>query len=580
MNFNKLKYIDILKENKEIGEKLNGNQYNIVVLGNITTDYFNNICEFFLRKNNINAFVSSGNYDNFIQDSNKLKDASLVIIFWELANLIDGFQYKIYSFDKEMLNRIYNKITDEIDITLKNLQNIPLILFNKFSSLLFNYNNIRNNKLDDFCNRLNNYLSKSINSNLQIIDIDKIISNLSLEKSIDLRFYYSSKSLYTIDFYKKYIEFIKPIIFSIKAKTKKALIFDCDNTLWKGVIGEDGMNGIEMSSKSHEGVIFNEIQYLALELKNNGIILGLCSKNNFQDVEEVLEKHPDMVLRNNDFVIKKINWENKVDNLINIAKELNIGLESIVYIDDSSFEIELILNKLPQIKTLQVPTELYNYPKMLRDNYSLFFNLSNSEEDLIKNQIYKEENYRKKHRIKYLSIIDYLKSLNLSLSISIDDLKLVKRMSQLTLKTNQFNLTTKRYTINQIEYFIQNNIYKVFVFNARDIFGSYGITGMCIIELKIEKNYAIIDNYLMSCRVIGRNFEYSFFNFILNYLNGIGIKTIESKYIKTLKNIQVKNFYDELGFDLIQNNEIEKKYILKTLNYKKKNIDYIEVNYE
>jgi FkbH-like protein len=411
---------------------------------------------------------------------------------------------------------------------------------------------------------LNQYLEEKNNINIRLIDIDKVISHLSISASVDLRYYYSSKALYSINFYKKYFEYVKPIFLSVTGKIKKALIFDCDNTLWKGVLGEDGFDGIKM---------FQEVQYLALNLSKKGVIVGLCSKNNAIDIDNVLENHPDMILKEGDIVIKKINWRNKVSNLKHISQELNIGLDSIVFIDDSSFEVELIKKELPEISVFQVPVTEYEYGLMIREVGNLFYNPSQTKEDVQKSIFYKERLVRCNDKT---SIESYLKTLDLTIDVFVDDLSQISRISQMTQKTNQFNLTTKRYTENEIKGLINSKSHTIITIKISDKYGDNGITGLAILDF----NELQIDTLLLSCRILGRNIEYKFMDIIVNLLTDKGIKKINSQYIKTMKNQQVSNYYSRLGFNIIGKLGDNLQYRLNINNYKNKDIKYIKVRDE
>ncbi len=571
------KYTDILKYNSAY--KKNGKIYNIAILSNTINTPLKDIIEYYLRIEGINAEITLGNYDNIVQDSNKFKDYNAIIIFWEIANLIHGFQYKAQLYTENELKSLIIKIKSEIDFVISNLKNTGLVLFNKFSVLAFNYQNIRLNNLDEVCSELNYYLSKNLPDNFILIDTDKIISKLSIDKSIDFRYFYLSKMLYTIEFYKSYVSFIKPIILSANGKSKKVLIFDCDNTIWKGILGEDGSENLEMSESTKDGDIFAEIQHLLLTLNKQGTLLGICSKNNETDIEEVIMTHPDIKIKNENISIKKINWNDKAENLTAIAQNLNLGLDSIVFLDDSDFEVNYIRENLPEVTVLQVPKEKYEYPGLLRKNSSLFFNLSQSDEDLNRSELYKTEEVRNKEKKVFTNPEDYLKSLKLSLSIYINEKKLIPRIAQLTQKTNQFNLTTKRYTESNIKSFFEDNNYLVLVINLTDKFGNYGITGVNIIEINVENKSAFIDTFLLSCRVIGRNIEYALMDNLIKLLSEKGIKSLKSVYIKTSKNEQVKKFYESLEFKLIKETDSRKFYELNIDDYNFKNLDYIEVKY-
>ena len=364
---------------------------------------------------------------------------------------------------------------------------------------------------------------------------------------------------------------------SANGKAKKALIFDCDNTLWKGILGEDGFDNIEMSAKTNDGSIFSEIQAMALALNKQGILIGLCSKNNPDDVDEVIKSHPDMQLRNEHISINKSNWSDKVSNLKDISQELNIGLDSLVFVDDSSFEVNLIREQLPEITVLQVPERLYEYPKMLRENSGLFYNLSLTAEDRKKTDMYKQQVKRTSIKMEYSDIKDYLVSLGLKMIIYQDDESIIPRMSQMTQKTNQFNLTTKRYTEGDIQKFINDSNSDVYAFSVSDKFGDSGVTGLCITNIDDNSKTANIDTLLMSCRIIGRNVEYAFIDYIIKIIKEKKINVIKAKYIKTQKNEQVKEFYDKCSFNLTESDDSVRKYYLDMSNYELKQLNYIEI---
>lgn len=579
MKATNINYTKILKWNSDLAKSLPDEKYEIKVLSNIITSQLSEILEYTLRVDAIPAVVKSGDYDNIVQDSLKYYDSNAVIIFWELCNIIDGLQFKIELLNDDQLDEILEKTKSEIDLVLKNLEKTSLVLINKFTSLHFSSSNIRKNNLEELADQLNQYLKDKIPSTVKMVDVEKVIANVGVQSSLDLRYYYSSKALYTIDFFKDYAEYVKPYIMSANGKAKKALIFDCDNTIWKGILGEDGFDNIEMSPRTKEGAIFFEIQSMALALNKQGILIGLCSKNNLGDVDEVIKSHPHMLLRDEHITINKSNWSDKVTNLRQIARELNIGLDSLLYVDDSSFEVNLVKKHLPEITVLQVPERLYEYPKMLRENMNLFYNLSFTTEDRKKIEMYKQQLKRESLKREVSDIEDYLASLGLKMTIFKDAASIVPRMSQMSQKTNQFNLTTKRYTETDIRNFITKHDSTVFAFSVADKFGDTGVTGLCIINMDSKNQTADIDTFLMSCRIIGRNIEYAFMDYLINYISGKKIKTVTGKYIKTQKNVQVSNFYDRCSFSLINSGDTVKDYTLDINNYKPRRLNYIEIIY-
>ncbi|MCM8532282.1 MAG: HAD-IIIC family phosphatase, partial [Lentisphaeraceae bacterium] len=426
-------------------------------------------------------------------------------------------------------------------------------------------------KLGDFARELNEYVKQESPANVCLLDLNDIKAASSEDASLDFRFYGMSKAPYTVDFFINYSLYIKPAFASLAGKTKKALIFDCDNTLWKGTLGEDGFNGIEMTS-SNRGRVFEEIQYMARTYSQKGILIGLCSKNNEADVDEVLNLHPDIVLKQSDIAIKKVNWDDKADNLQRIATELNIGLDSLVFVDDSDFEIENIKSRLPEVYTVQVPQMLHDYPFLLKEVSHLFYNHSSSAEDTQKTEMYRVEGQRKSSQASFQNVEDYLKSLELKLTIFKDESEHIARLSQLSQKTNQFNVTTRRYSEAEIASFIASENFHVYSFILDDKFGSYGLSAMAIVETCGTQ--AEIDTFLMSCRVIGRNVEFNFFNFIFQDLLKSGTEEIRASYIKTAKNSQVEKLWDEFGF-VTNEEEKAKVYRLQMGQYINKSKSYI-----
>lgn len=571
-----MKYSEIIRENKNLGKTLKGDEFRVAILSNIIVNQIKEVFEYSIRSEGINASCKVGNYDNILQDAEGVKQSNLVVIFWELANLVDGLQYKVELYDQEKINSLIQKTKSEIDFVFKTLSKTSYVLINKFSSLLFNYSLIEKNNYDYVADELNNYLAKVKPKNVGLIEIDKIIASTSVEKSTDLRFFYSSKALYSIEFFKSWSKFVLPIVRSLNGKAKKAIIFDCDNTLWGGILGEDGPQNILLSGKQKGGSQFEEVQTIAKSLIKDGILLGLCSKNNLNDVEEVLKKHEDVTLRTSDFSIKKINWDDKVSNLQSIAKTLNIGLDSLVFVDDSSFEVSFVKENLPEITIIKVPERTFDYPGKIRKNLGLFYNVSKTNEDKDRVKMYQEQVKREEIKLRYSNLSEYIKSLKIVCKVHINDDGIVPRMAQMTQKTNQFNLTTKRYSEGDIKNFIDQNNAHVFAINVADKFGDNGITGLCIV--KYNGNIAFIDTFLLSCRIIGRSIEYRFFEFIVSQIRKAEIKIIQSEYVRTLKNDQVKNFYDSLGFSAIKKDDKQTTYKINLSDFQPKQLDYIEIS--
>ena len=573
-----LKYTEILHTNKELTTKVTGKPYNIGVLSNVTVNSLKEVLEYSCRINNIVPMVEIGNFDNIVQDSLNFSQKDTVIVFYDTLNIVDNISDFFEDLSDETYLHLKQKFTDELSIIFENLKHTASVVFNSFSDSYFPINILAKTKICKFIIELNSYLLEHAPNNFTIVDITKLYTQLGLNTCIDKRFYLSSKAPYTFLFLKNYVSSIESIILKNCGKLKKALIFDCDNTLWGGIIGEDGIENIEMNASSKNGVNYKKIQQIAVYLSKRGIIIGLCSKNNEADVLDVLRNHKDMILKEEHIIISKINWSNKSSNLKSIASELNIGLDSLVFIDDSSFEVNLVREQLPEVLTLQVPEKLNDYPNYILTQVYKYFNLSMNIDDQNKTQMYKEQFQRETVKQSFNSIEDYLSTLEIEIEILKDDKTSIPRISQLTQKTNQFNLNSYRFTETQIEKFMNCSNHYVFSMVVKDKFGDSGLTGVCIVKIDEQNsNKIIIDAFLMSCRIIGRNIEYAFINNIINNIKNLGFQDVSATFIQSKKNSQVANFYDKVGLTLINDNNNIKEYSLDLANFNIENIQYIKV---
>ena len=338
----------------------------------------------------------------------------------------------------------------------------------------------------------------------------------------------------------EYMRFILPL----NAMNKKCLVLDLDNTLWGGVAAEDGIGGISLDI-SGPGRSFYDFQQDILNLYHRGIILAVNSKNNPQDACEVLDNHPNMLLRKNFFSSIKINWQDKVTNLKEIAEELNIGLDSLVFFDDNPVEREHVKSMLPQVAVIEAPADPAYYCDKLR-NVPYFEVLALTAEDMKRSEMMAQNRGRADARKLFGSLEEYLKSLETDVTVLVADDFNLPRISQLTLKTNQFNMTTKRYQTADIRKMLDSGEYAAYCCSVSDRFGNNGITGCCIV--KLEGAEAFIDTFLLSCRVLGRNVEYAFLFSVVKRLREKGVGKITALFIPTGKNTVNADFYGKAGF--------------------------------
>jgi FkbH-like protein len=563
-----LKYAEILQLNKELKSKIKGGPFKVAVLSNVIVSSIKEPLEYVIRRNWLNPEINIGNFDNIVQDSAHYASADLVIVFYELLNIVDCISGYFEAIDDQTLQSLEEKLSNEVDLIMLNLKKTPKVIFNFFSTLAFETGVNRTGKLVSFTERLNQQLQSRTDKNLVFLDLDKIVVEIGRAEAYDYRFYLSSKAPYTLQFFKHYLTGIEPEIRKMTGKAKKALLLDCDNTLWKGVVGEDGIQGINLSATNNSGKPFQDVQHIIKFLSANGVILALVSKNNLKDVEEVFLNHPDMVLKPEDIVVWKVNWTDKATSIREIAKELNIGLDSLVFVDDSDFEINLVKEQLPEVVTLQVPKSTYLYSKVFIKMYRSYFNLANNKEDRKKTQQYKEQFLREEEKQRFKTTEDYIESLGINVSLKKDDISSQARLAQLTQKTNQFNLTMKRYSETEMEDFILSEKHFVFSGAVSDKFGDSGITILAIVSPDtVNDKHLQLDTFLMSCRIIGRNIEHAVLGEILSILKNIGFERVYASYLPTVKNEQVSEFYELNGFELVHEEDGNKQYLLNLNDY-------------
>lgn len=578
-----MKYAELLLANAQLREvQAQMPSRKIAVISNITVAQIAEVLEHACRRELIPVELVIGEYDNIVQDAERFSAMDVVCVFLEAANILDGMQYRYETMSEVEQEAVGEKVRGEIDRALYSLRDTSLVLFNKLSALAFSTDSLRPSAFEMFVASTNDYLSERVSSlqltNVLLVDIDKVLAQLGVANAVDFRYYYSSKALYSIAFYGRYADYIVPAIMSLAGRSKKALMLDCDNTLWSGILGEDGASGIEMTSDTAKGSAFCEVQHLTKVLARAGVIVGLVSKNNPKDIDDLVAGDPRMVLREADVVLKKANWADKVSNLESAAKELNIGLDSIVFVDDSSFEVEAVREKLPMVQVEQVPRNLFSYPALVRKIATRFFSLSESAEDKDRARMYRESSAREDARETFRSIESYLRSLSLRIQVGVNDLSIIPRIAQLTQKTNQFNLTTNRYTETDIRTFMTSGEAAVYTCALSDRFGDYGVVGVCIVK-RVGPDVGEIDTLLMSCRALGRNAEKAFLGYVIeDYVEKLEVKKIVGSFLRTEKNAQVEDFYSSVGLSPVEVSANRAVFSLSVENRINITPDYIDVS--
>jgi FkbH-like protein len=341
----------------------------------------------------------------------------------------------------------------------------------------------------------------------------------------------------------EWLRFIHPLT----GKVCKVLVTDLDNTLWGGVIGEDGMEGIQVGPE-YPGAAYQALQRAMLDLFQRGVILAVCSKNNLSDAMTALEHHPGMLLRPQYFAALRINWHDKAQNLVEIAAELNVGMDAIAFIDDSPIERARVRAELPEVTVIEMPKDPMDYAQALRES-PVFERLSLSVEDRERGHYYAEQRQRVELERSASSLEDFYRSLRQEIEVATVTSKTLARVAQLTQKTNQFNLTTRRYSEQQILEMTASPDWRVYSVRVQDRFGDNGLVGVAITRDADE--VCEIEAFLMSCRVIGRTVETALLSFLVERARSTGMKQLQGWFLPTKKNDPAKDFYPQHNFQLL-----------------------------
>jgi len=379
-----------------------------------------------------------------------------------------------------------------------------------------------------------------------LTDWNRYVALLGADAAFDHRTRYLWRAPFRKGFLNLYAADLARVVRALKGKAKKCLILDCDNTLWGGVVGEQGVDGIKLDRNDYPGKAFYDFQTSVLHLAERGVLIVLCTKNNEEDVFEVLDNHPCCLLKRSHLSGWRINWQDKATNIIELTEELNLGLDAFVFVDDNPAECELIRRMLPDVTVLQVPERLYDLPALaIKDGW--FDRLQLTGEDAKRAKLYQAESRRKSARRAFSNIDEYLASLEIVAFVHRAHREEIARVAQLTQKTNQFNLTTRRYSERDLQDLVASEDAAVFALSAQDRFGDIGLVG--VLSLRREGTTGRVDSFLMSCRALGRGLERAMLAHCLATMaSDWDIDEWHAEYIPTRKNMQVADFWPKSGF--------------------------------
>lgn len=513
-----------------------------------------------LHKQNIFSEIYSAGYNQYAQeivnDKSRLYrfKPDIIFLFIDTQSLMGEDYFDPYSISVSQRKKWVKSKLRELEQLINTLasRSKAKIVVHNFAIPAYSPISILENKQEfgfhEALEKLNSSLRDSYKQSSQVFvfDFESFSSNYGKERLTNPSMYYlgdirvNFEAIPQLSF--AYSGFIRPLA----SLTKKCIVLDLDNTLWGGVIGEDGVSGIKLGP-TPQGRPYWEFQKHLLSLYKRGVILAINSKNNPADALEAIQKHPHMVLKPDHFASIQINWNDKATNMRALAKEINIGLDSLVFFDDDHLNRALIRSELPEVTVIDLPSNPAHYSSVLLElNEFNAFQLT--DEDLKKGEIYAQQRKRDAFAQSTTNLDDFLKGMDIVVTLEPVNEFTIPRIAQLTQKTNQFNLTTRRYMQEEIEAIAANKDSMMAAVRVEDKFGDNGLTGVVIV--KKQKDEWLIDSFLMSCRVIGRKVEDTLLSYIVGQARIAGAKKVVGEYIPTKKNDLVKDFFKSNSFDL------------------------------
>ena len=547
--------------------------FNLGIISNVNFDILLPSLRAYTLKNYVylNCYPAPfGQTINFIKSKknffkNRNLDAVLVALDYTILN---------YPKSKNKISQTFKYIKDIVKLVNSEIKK-PCIIQSMVNTSTFTYGNLdflMNDSHRYITNEINSLIKKELTNNSYnlIFDSEKISSILGTDIWSDESLFNLTKSPLSMPAIPVYSYYLSSLIGSIKGKSKRLAILDLDNTLWGGVFGDLGIEKVEIGKSSPLGEAFTNFQKYLLLLRERGILLAIASKNDSITTMQAINSHPEMLIKEEHLSAYEINWKDKAQNIINICNKVNLGPQSAVFIDDNPFERNLVRNLLPAVSVPELPTDPSYFIKYLGGtNYfeTTFF----SKDDKIRGNFFSSEKNRLNLK-KHLNDVDkYLSSLKMKAEVRCFQRMDFKRLEQLINKSNQFNLTTKRYDYRDVENISKRKDFVTLQVRLSDIYGENGIIG--IIILKLNKEHIYIDTWIQSCRILERKVEFLILDQIICCAKTYKVKFILGKYIKTNKNKLVKYHYKKLGFEKTDDDSAD----LWKLDIKKYKKDHIPI---
>ena len=542
----------------------------IAVIGSSSIQLISSVFRALLTRYDIYADVYEGEYNGILMDvfdtASKLYsfEPEYIVIIPDYRD-VELYCPSVFADEKdvnksvndayEQYARMFEKIHEILPRTQVLITNFVTPVFEPMGSLATNYIFSKRS----FYRLLNLVLTKEHPPFVFVLDVEELAEYIGKRTFINETSYYLNKSGFDLQYIGYFCDLIARQFEAFSGKPRKCLVLDLDNTLWGGVVGDLGYDGIILDPNDAVGEAFRAFQKYIVEIKNRGVIICVCSKNDDANAREPFEKNENMILKISDISAFYANWDDKATNIKRIANELNIGTDSMVFFDDNPAERELIKEFLPEVKVIDVPDDPALYIRALDREYAFEWTQL-TKEDLGRTETYAQNSIRNALMEKCFDYDDYLRNLQMKIECSALSDADVSRFVQLTNKSNQFNLRTNRYTEAEVLGLKNDNSYELLTIKLEDRFSKYGIIG-CVI-LNFEGESCFVENWVMSCRVLKKGVENYTIEQIVDIAKKRGCSKVFGEFIPTKKNSMVSELYAAFGFELTNDNKVLKQYVL------------------
>jgi FkbH-like protein len=549
----RLDYLELVKEARRLVPGV-GTRLRLALLADVSTQHLVPLLRALFARHGVEAEIYEAGYDTVELEAfdagSRLYafEPEVVVILQSLGKLKE--RYYGYQSDRGTFVEAHGSRTEDVWKAIRARSGAPIVQSTfvlPYERPFGNYGAVLGETLHVAVSELNRDLCQRARRNAGVLinDVDYLAGWVGRCHFIDEKLWGLAKSLCALEILPQVAQNIVDIALATRGRSVKCVVLDLDNTLWGGIVGEDGLDGIELGDLD-EGGAFRALQQHLRELSNRGILLAVCSKNDDALARRVFREHPGMVLREQDIAVFVANWEDKATNIRRIRDKLNIGLDAMVFLDDNPFERNLVRQILPEVIVPELPEDPALYLRALSE-LNLFEAASRSALDEQRGALYRDQDKREEERTRFSNVGEYLRSLETTARVCRFAPEDLPRIAQLVQRSNQFNLTTRRYSDAECEALMRaEREFFPFSLTVKDRVGDFGL--VAVVVLRNAAPALHVDAFLMSCRVLQRGVEQLAMNKVFEYARRVGHERVVGRFIPTAKNAMVRDFYERFGF--------------------------------